>query len=118
MGDSKKVLIIDDEGDLLEMVTMRLNKAGHEVETALDGKQGLEKVSSFKPNVILLDVNMPELNGWQVCQALKENPETANISVVILTATRDLKQAKEVKADRVVLKPFNFDEILGVIDQS
>lgn len=113
--NGKKVLVIDDEGELNEMIELRLTKAGHQVETATDGPIGLEKLNSFKPDVVLLDINMPGLSGWEVCEQIKNNPETKHVKVVILTATRDLAPAKDKGADRVILKPFNYDEILDVL---
>lgn len=115
MAKKKKVLVIDDEGDLIDIIKMRLEKAGFEVESALDGPLGIEKTTNFKPDFILLDVSMPGMDGWDVCEQLKINPVTKDIKIIILTATRNLKRAKDVQADRVILKPFNYEEILDVL---
>ena len=115
MEKIKKVLVIDDEGDLLDIIEVRLAKAGFEVATATNGHLGLEKLAQFKPDAILLDVSMPGMDGWDVCKQTKSNESTKWVRVIILTATRNLKRAKEVDADRVVLKPFNYEELLDVL---
>ena len=115
MAQTKKILIIDDEGELNEIIAMRLTKAGYQIDTAINGPLGIEKAKSFLPDVILLDINMPGMDGWQVCAKLKETPETKAIKIVILTATRDFTRAKNLGVSRVVLKPFNYEEILDVI---
>lgn len=117
MSIFKRVLIIDDEDELNEMVTLRLQKVGFEVDSATDGASGLEKVKSFKPDVILLDINMPGMDGWEVCERLRSNPETKDLFIVVLTATRNFQKAKQLNVNRVVLKPFNYDEILNILKQ-
>ncbi|MBF0105008.1 MAG: response regulator [Deltaproteobacteria bacterium] len=115
MAHNKKILIIDDEGDLNDIIAMRLTKAGYEIDTATNGPLGIEKAKSFKPDIVLLDINMPGMDGWQVCEQLRADPETKNLNIVILTATREFTKAKKFGVKRVVLKPFNYEEILDVI---
>jgi len=115
MSDIKKVLIIDDEDELNEIVTMRLTKAGYEVVSATDGSSGIEKVKSFGPDIVLLDINMPGMDGWEVCEKLRADPATKDVSIVVLTATRNFQKAKDMNVQRVVLKPFNYDEILSIL---
>lgn len=117
MSAVKKILIIDDEEDLIEMVTMRLHKAGFEVDAAKDGPTGIAKVKAFKPDIILLDINMPDMDGWEVCTKLRNDPETKDVFIVVLTATRNFQKAKQLNVNRVVLKPFNYDEILNILKQ-
>lgn len=117
MTTFKKVLIIDDEDELNEMVTLRLQKVGFEVDSATDGSSGLQKVKSFKPDVVLLDINMPGMDGWEVCERLRSDPETKDLFIVVLTATRNFQKAKQLNVNRVVLKPFNYDEILNILKQ-
>ena len=114
----QRVLIIDDEDDLNNIITMRLEKEGFEIERALDGEEGIEKAKSFKPDCILLDVSMPVMTGWEVCEKLRADPETQNMKIYMFTATRDLKLAKKVGADRVILKPFNYDEIISILEST
>lgn len=118
MSEVKKILIIDDEDELNEMMTMRLTKAGFTVESAIDGPSGLEKVKSFNPDVVLLDINMPGMDGWEVCAKLRSDPETADTNIVVFTATRNFQKAKDYGVSRVVLKPFNYDEIVNLLQQT
>ncbi|MBN1621394.1 MAG: response regulator [Endomicrobiales bacterium] len=107
---SKKVLIVDDEKDVLIILTDALSKEGYEIITASDGMEALEKVSSEKPDVILLDIMMPKLDGHSVNLKLKENPKTANIPVIVITAYGHLKKLLEVREELPVSgyleKPF------------
>lgn len=112
---TKKVLIVDDEGDFNKIMKLRLTKSGFTVETALNGTSGIEKARQFKPDYILLDIGMPGMDGWEVCRLLRANKQTRHIKIIVLTALRDISPAKKVGADRVILKPFNFDEILDVL---
>lgn len=115
-NENQKVLIIDDEGDLVELLVLRLAESGFLVDVALNGKKGMKKVKSFKPDVILLDIMMPEMDGWQVCSTLRDNPENDHIKVVMFSAHREnLKKAKEVGADQVILKPFNIQELIAAL---
>ncbi len=111
----KKILVIDDEGELIDVLSTRLKSEGFEVDSALDGLTGIEKVYSFKPDVILLDISMPGISGWEVCERLRADPRTKNVKIFIITGTRDLKQTKKAGADRVILKPLNFDEVLSAL---
>lgn len=115
MDDPKKILVIDDEPNIIEVLTLRLTKAGFEVESALDGVTGITKAIQCKPKAVLLDVSMPDMDGWEVCKRLRADPKTKDLKIFILTGTRQLQQAKECKADQVILKPFNFEEILDLL---
>ena len=114
----KKVLVIDDETDLLEMLEFRLRAACFGVETAESGEAGLAMAADFKPDVILLDVAMPGLDGYEVCRRLRADPETADISVVMLTALcvpGTLELGLAAGADAVLFKPYKGQELLEVI---
>lgn len=80
-----KILIIDDNKDFLEIFSTKLGAEGYEVVTANSGKEGIEKAKQVKPDLILLDVEMPELNGVETLAKLKENPATASLKVAFLT---------------------------------
>ncbi|MBI2609383.1 MAG: response regulator [Deltaproteobacteria bacterium] len=116
--DKKKVLIIDDEQDLIDLLTLRLENEGYEVSAALNGTEGLEKIKSEKPDIVLLDVMMPELNGYQVCRKLKQDDNLKDIPVVMLTAKAqesDKFWGMEIGADDYVTKPFEFSQLSEVI---
>ena len=86
MADRHKILVVDDEADVLLLCRVNLEFEGYEVVEAGDGEAAMRKVAAERPDVILLDVMMPKMDGWQVLAALKADPETADIPVVMLTA--------------------------------
>ncbi|MBF0099907.1 MAG: response regulator [Desulfobacterales bacterium] len=85
----KRVLLVDDEPDLIEIVKARLEKEGYEVDVAFDGKEGIEKIKTNPPDAVVLDVMMPEKDGYKVCAELKKNPKLEDIPVIMLTAVAD-----------------------------
>ncbi len=114
----RKILVIDDEPDLCTTVKARLEASNLEVDTALSGKEGLEKVETFKPDLILLDLMMPEMDGFQVCEKLKKDKKTSDIPVVVLTALEDEDSAKKALsrgAAGYLVKPFEQDSLLFTI---
>ena len=82
----KKVLVVDDDVDFCEATQLLLDSKGYEVVLAHDGKEGLEKMRSEEPDLVILDVMMPEMNGYDVCVVLKADPELKNTPVILLTA--------------------------------
>jgi DNA-binding response OmpR family regulator len=115
----KKILIVDDEGEFLEMMLLRFQSEGFLVDVATDGESGIKKAISSPPDVILLDVILPGMDGWQVCRSLKENPDTKKIPVLILTATQPNdyeERAKMLGAARIILKPFDEKELMKTIE--
>jgi DNA-binding response OmpR family regulator len=80
------ILCVDDDRPTVTVISGVLRKEGYEVETALDGSEGLKKAREMKPDLIILDIMMPGLDGYQVCQRLKADPDTARIGVIMLTA--------------------------------
>src|SRR2546422_5090072 len=114
MVDAFRALIIDDDPDLLRLVRRTLEfTAGWEVATAGSGAAGIELARSATLDVILVDVMMPEMDGHEVCRRLKADPATATVPIVLLTARRDLNQARlaDTGAAGVVLKPFQPEEL-------
>ena len=114
MLDHFRALIIDDDRDLLRLIQRTLEfTAGWEVHTAPSGASGLELARRLGPNVILVDVMMPEIDGYEVCRRLKADPVTAGVPIVLLTARRDLdeRRVKETGAAGVLFKPFQPDEL-------
>ena len=118
---AKKIFIIEDELDFLSTLRERLEFEGFEVATAVDGEEALRKIPEEKPDLILLDIMLPEMNGYQVCRELKSNPETESIPVVVVTAKSqesDKFWAKETGADDYVTKPFEMEELLQKIQDN
>ena len=105
-----KVLIVDDEPDILLSLQFLMKKAGYDVRTAKDGEQALAEVAREKPDIVLLDVMMPKLDGFSVCQRIKSDPALAGVRVVMLTARgRDVEREKGLSlgADDYITKPFS-----------
>lgn len=113
-----RILIVDDEGETIELLQPRLEVAGYEVVCALGGEEGLEKARQEKPDLVLLDVMMPKLNGYQVCRELKRDPKTKGMKIVMLTAKvqeSDKYWGRECGADDYVTKPYEPKELLAAI---
>ena len=111
----KKVLIVDDEPDVRELVKFNLTRDGWEVSEAADGLEGLEKAKSERPDLIVLDLMMPEMDGMAVFKNLRESKKTAEIPVLMLTAKKELDDKLEglaLGADDYVAKPFSIKELV------
>lgn len=89
MNEKKKIIVIDDEPDFAAIVQSNLKKEGFEVEVAYDGVEGLEKIKQDPPDAIVLDVMMPEKDGYEVCSELKQDEKYQDIPIVMLTAVAD-----------------------------
>jgi DNA-binding response OmpR family regulator len=86
MGTKARILVVDDDRPTVMIISSILKKQGYEVFTAFDGMNGLRKAREVKPDLVVLDIMMPLLNGYEVCRRLQSNPDTADISVLMLTA--------------------------------
>ncbi len=112
---SRTILIVDDEPDALELVAYNLKQAGYNVVAAKDGAEALEKVRSTAPDLIVLDVMLPEMDGFALCRVFKGAPVTAGIPIIMLTAKAaeiDRVLGLELGADDYVTKPFSPRELL------
>ena len=112
------VVLFDDEPNIRETVAFILDAEGIEVETAADGVEGLETVRRMRPKVVLLDVMMPRMNGYDVCRAIRADAGLKGIYVLILTAKgqkADEIKAMEVGCDRYLSKPFDDELVLALI---
>lgn len=109
-----RVVVVDDDPDLRKLVKLTLEfTAGWEVTTAADGAEGIEAIRDLKPDLAVVDVMMPDMDGYEVCRRLKQDPETVDVPVVFLTARKELNEvgAEEVGARGVVVKPFEPDQL-------
>ncbi len=122
---AEKILIVDDDPDLVESVRIILESKGYEVEAAYDGVEGLQKVKEFNPDLIVLDVMMPKKNGYEVCRELKNDPKYSGIPILLLTAvvsqipqssTYTLDQGMETEADDYVDKPVEPEELVRRVE--
>ena len=115
----RKILIVDDERDLVEPLLLRLKATGrYDVAAAYDGQDGLDRAAQFRPDVALIDLAMPGLDGWHLCRRLREDPRTRGAKVVIMTAwlSPDLgRRAQSEGVSRLLLKPFEEDELLSAL---
>ncbi len=117
LSDNKEqnsVLIIDDEVDILNLLALHLRLKNYIVYQASNGKEGIELAISEKPDIIIIDVMMPDMSGFEVCKKLKESIETANIPIIFLTARStidDKINGLGCGADDYIVKPFDFDEL-------
>ena len=117
-GRSGTVLIVDDEPSIVETVRFTLEQAGYACLVAYDGEEALRVIRAHQPSLILLDVMLPKLNGFQICRLLKFDAELRRIPVVMLTARaqeRDRLLGKETGADDYLPKPFELSHLLRVI---
>src|ERR1043165_2764151 len=116
---AKRILVIDDNNDLRENTAEILDLAGYQTLTAENGKRGVELATKEKPDVIVCDIMMPELDGYGVLHLLRKNPETQNIPFIFLTAKTersDFRKGMEMGADDYVTKPFEDIELLNAIE--
>jgi len=116
---NKKILIIEDHPITVDMLMSFLER-GYICDFALDGTKGLEKAASEKPDLILLDVMLPGIDGLEVCKKLKSNPDTANIPVIIesaKTTDEDIASGKTAGAKEYLTKPFELDKLLELIEK-
>ncbi len=115
MDMTKKILVVDDEQDIRKVLAMRLKINGFTVIMAGDGQEGLEKARSENPDLVLLDLMLPKINGYEVCRLLKFDDKYKHIPVIILSALHeqlDRQKAVEYGADSFFVKPFDFDLLL------
>lgn len=117
----KKVLIIDDEKNILESVAMYLSGHDFEVMTSLEGIEGIRLAKDKLPDIILLDLILPDMDGYLVCKTLKGNSATEDIPVVVVSAKsqkEDVEKADECGASDYILKPFEPRELIEIINKN
>ncbi len=118
MARVKKILVVDDEEPIYAYLQRKLSKLGYSVCIATDGEEALSQVSLERPDIILLDVKLPKLNGLEVCKRLKSNGESKHIPIIILSAkaqANEIEAGLKAGADRYLCKPISFPDILGEI---
>jgi diguanylate cyclase (GGDEF)-like protein len=113
---AETILVVDDDPDIARFVEVNLRSAGYEVAVAGDGEEALERASAIRPDLVLLDVMMPRIDGFEVAQRLRKNPQTANTSIIMLTAkalSADKVTGLQSGADDYIIKPFDPIELLA-----
>ncbi len=118
---AKRVLVVDDEPQLVTMLKMRLQANGYEVITAFDGEEGLQKAKDLKPDLIILDIVMPKMAGNEVGAALKEDDQFSKIPIIFLTCLADgmteNQGSEEIGDNLFIAKPFEADKLLLMVDK-
>ncbi|MFH1867778.1 MAG: response regulator [Candidatus Omnitrophota bacterium] len=118
--DKRRVLIIDDDKDVCDVIKDMLIRGGYDASTALDGKTGIVKAQEQQPNLILLDIMMPGMDGFEVLRSLKSSPNTSYIPIVIVSAKRDansLFKARELRSSDYLMKPFASGELMKIVER-
>lgn len=113
---AETILVVDDDPDIARFVEVNLRSAGYEVAVAGDGEEALERAGAIRPDLVLLDVMMPRIDGFEVAQRLRKNPQTANTSIIMLTAkalSADKVTGLQSGADDYIIKPFDPIELLA-----
>lgn len=114
-----QLLLVEDHEELWDFLSRRLQRRGFQVTVATDGQQGLEKARELKPDVMLLDMNLPLLDGWTVARTLKDDPATAAVPIIALTAhamSGDRQKALDAGCSDYHPKPVDFAQLLTQID--
>lgn len=118
--DKKMILVVEDEADMAEMLKFRLEANGYDAIFARDGEEALDKARNLKPDLIVLDLMLPKMDGYQVCSVLKSDSRYKDIPIIILTARaqkQDIKLGGDLGADAYVAKPFDPKALLSKIKE-
>ena len=116
----KKVLIVEDEESLLKLESILLTTKGYDVRGVANGRAALDALDEELPDLVLLDVMLPEMDGFEVCRRIKGDPRTAKIPVVMFTAKKtveDMEKGESVGADRYITKPFKSAMVIETMEQ-
>lgn len=117
---TKRILVVDDEVNITEMLNLRLEASGYEVLQANDGQEGLKIAKEEQPDLIILDLMLPKLDGYKVCRLLKFDEQYKHIPIIMFTAKAqesDIKLGKETGADAYVTKPFDSKVLISKIEE-
>ena len=115
---SKKILIADDEANIVISLEFLMLNSGYQVQIAANGEEALHQIAEFRPDLILLDIMLPQKNGFEVCQKIRENPAWSGIKVVMLTAKgreSEVTKGLALGADAYITKPFATRELLASV---
>jgi DNA-binding response OmpR family regulator len=111
----KKILIIDDDQDFIDWVSTGLSREDFEIHSASTGKSGLEKVKNDKPDVIILDIYLPDANGVELCRQIKNNKDTKDTSIILVTGVFKeidaIEKGYQSGADDFLIKPFSYEQL-------
>ncbi|MBI3297656.1 MAG: response regulator [Elusimicrobia bacterium] len=115
----KRILVVDDDRLMVEFISLCLERASYSVETAFNGVDGLAKAKSFKPDLLVLDLMMPDMHGFDVCEELRREGGPAGLKILISSGKSyevDKKAAKRLGADGFITKPFTIEQLMAAVD--
>jgi len=115
-----KILIVDDEPNIVISLEFLMQQSGYEVATARDGADAMQKIATFQPDLVLLDIMLPQLNGFEICQRIRENSQWNGIKVIMLSAKgREIEVSKGIAlgADAYVTKPFSTKDLIAQVQR-
>jgi len=121
IGQASNILIVDDDDSIRSLLNQELGDAGYTIEEASNGKEALDKVRANRPDLIILDIMMPEMNGFDVAAVLKNDPNTMDIPIIVLSVVQDKARGFRIGVDRYLTKPIDtnllFNEIGSLLEQ-
>ena len=120
LQNQTKILLVDDEPNILVAIEFLLTKEGYQIQKAFDGQQAIEKVESFHPNIIILDVMMPGLDGFEVARRVRHMDGNDDIKIIFLTAkgtTQDKMKGYSTGGEYYLIKPFDNDELVNLVKE-
>ena len=113
-----RILVVEDEESLLKLESILFSSKGYLVTGVRDGKSALAAIAAERPDLVVLDIMLPDLDGFEICRAIKDNPDTRSLPVIVLTAkksSQDLERGRLAGADAYITKPFKSMKVLEVI---
>lgn len=115
-----RVLVVDDDPAIVHLLELNLELEGHESFSVTDGRDVVDRIREVHPDVVLLDIMLPHVDGWQLCEQVRSDPDLAGTPIVLLTAraqAADIQHGEEVGADAYVTKPFDPMEVIGWVER-
>ena len=115
-----KILVVDDEPTIVRLMEFILARQGHEILVAVNGEEALEKIKSQHPDLVLLDIMMPRIDGYEVAQRLRADPATASLPIIMLSAKaqeEDIRKGVDVGVNEYITKPFTPDHLVQVVTE-
>ena len=113
----KRILVVENNKDILDLISLVLNEAGYEVDLYLSETNIFEKITTFQPDAIMLDIVKPTVEGTELCRQIKEAETTSHIPVIVLSTHSQIHKVKEVCADETIKKPFDIDVLLEILSE-
>lgn len=114
----KKILVVDDDRLMVDFIVECLKRDSYQVETAFNGAEGLAKARAFRPDLMVLDLMMPDMHGFDVCETMRKEPAFAGVKILISSGKAyevDKKAAKRLGADEYIVKPFSVAQLLAAV---